>query len=108
MTTTTAAQHCLTRAEVAQFRRNRQAEPDRAAIFQALGDHARAPSIAKAFFKMAEVERTHAAFWAFHMREADVHDPMPGVSMRARTARWLAKLFGRRALAVSGLQACSF
>ena len=61
-----------------------------------------------AFFKMAEVERTHAAFWAFHMREADVHDPMPSVSVRARMARWLAMLFGRRALAVSGLQACSF
>ena len=108
MTTTTSAGACLTKEELAQYRRNRQAELDRAAIYQALGNRAHVPSVATAFFKMAEVERTHAAFWTFHMREADVHDPMPGVSRRVRLARWLAKLFGRRALALSGLDACSF
>jgi hypothetical protein len=108
MTTTASTGPRLTREELTQLRRNRQQELDRAAIYQALGEQAKIPFVAKSYFKMAEVERTHAAFWAFHMREADIHDPVPGVSRRARIARWLAKRFGRRAFTVSGLHACSF
>jgi hypothetical protein len=105
---TTSAGARLTKEELAQLRRNRQDELDRAAIYQALGDRETVPSIAKSLFTMAEVERTHAAFWAFHMREADVHDPVPGVSTRARLTRWLATRFGRRALAMSGFHACRY
>src|SRR5512141_3076609 len=77
-----------------RYRENFQAETDAAAIYDALADLEKQPTLAEVYRRMAASEHRHAKFWAGQLRDAG-QDPGNGrPTWRARALIWAARRFG--------------
>jgi VIT1/CCC1 family predicted Fe2+/Mn2+ transporter/rubrerythrin len=83
-------------ARARRYRANIQAELDRAAIYSAMAETEKDPSVARSFHRLAESEQRHAGFWRDRLVEMDVEPPSQRPSTRARLLARLARRFGSR------------
>lgn len=81
-----------------RFLRNRQAEVDSAATYEALASLERDPELAEVYRRLAAAERRHAAFWEERLRAAGAPVPALGPSWRARALIAIARRFGARSI----------
>lgn len=80
-------------ADLKRYRRNRQAEIDSAAVYDALAAAETRAPLSEVYQRLAASERAHARFWADRLRSGGV-EPTDAPSWRARTLRWLVRRFG--------------
>jgi VIT1/CCC1 family predicted Fe2+/Mn2+ transporter len=79
--------------DLRRYRRNRQAEIDSAAVYDALAAAEARPTVSYVYRRLAATERAHAAFWTDRLLSEGV-EPTSTPSWRARTLRWLVRRFG--------------
>ena len=79
--------------DLKRYRRNRQAEIDSAAIYDALAAAEPRATLSDVYRRLAATERAHAQFWADRLQSEGV-TPADAPSWRARTMRWLVRRFG--------------
>ena len=83
-------------ARARRYRANIQAELDRAALYSAMAEAERDPSVARSFQRLADSEQGHARFWRDRLVEMDAYAPSQRPSRRARLLARLARRFGSR------------
>lgn len=85
--------------DVARWRENVQGETDGIAIYRAMAEAERDPSLATVYRRLAEAEERHLALWEAKLREAGRWAGRPGPSWRARLLAWVARRAGPDAVA---------
>jgi VIT1/CCC1 family predicted Fe2+/Mn2+ transporter len=83
-----------TKADIARYLTNRQAEIDAAAQYRAMAEGEARATVADVYRKLAAVEEKHAGFWEERLHKAGVTTGPRAPSWRARTLVWLARRFG--------------
>src|SRR5512138_2162712 len=79
--------------DLKRYRRNRQAEIDSAAVYDALATAEPRATLADVYRRLAATERAHAQFWTDRLQSQGI--AAAGTpSWRARTLRWLVRRFG--------------
>jgi VIT1/CCC1 family predicted Fe2+/Mn2+ transporter len=79
--------------DLKRYRRNRQAEIDSAAVYDALAAAETRATLSDVYRRLAATERAHAQFWADRLQSQGVASAGTP-SWRARTLRWLVSRFG--------------
>ena len=81
-------------ADVARYRANRQKEVDGAALYRSLAAATADPALAAVYWRLADAEASHAAFWEGRLRVAGAPVPAARPGWRTRVLSWLARRFG--------------
>jgi VIT1/CCC1 family predicted Fe2+/Mn2+ transporter len=78
---------------IVRWRTNLQGELDGAAVYRAMADGSRDPTLADLYSRLAETEERHAGLWRNHLASEDA--PVPaGPTRRARTLAVIARRLG--------------
>ncbi len=80
--------------DVGRWRANLQGETDGIAIYRAMADSEKQPTLATVYRKLADAEARHAALWETKLRDADAWTAAPGPSWRAHVLASVARRFG--------------
>jgi vacuolar iron transporter family protein len=88
------------RADVARWRRNLQAETDGALVYRAMAANPGDPRLASLYRRMAEAEERHAGLWRARLTDTGVGAEIRA-SWRARMLALLARRFGAGLVAPS-------
>lgn len=84
----------MTEPKARRYLRNLRVERDNEALYARLAEVAADPRLARAYRRIAEGERTNAAFWESRLRDIGAAIPAPHPRTRVRVLGALAKWFG--------------
>jgi VIT1/CCC1 family predicted Fe2+/Mn2+ transporter len=84
----------VTESQVRRYLKNLRVERDNEALYARLAEVASDPRLARAYRRIAEGERTNAAFWESRLRDVGAEVPPPHPRTRVRVLGTLAQWFG--------------
>jgi VIT1/CCC1 family predicted Fe2+/Mn2+ transporter len=84
----------MDKRRIRRYRINLRIERDNAALYARLAEAATDERLARAYRRIAEGERSNAAFWESRLREAGATVPPLRTGVRVRVLGWFARTFG--------------
>lgn len=84
----------MTRRSARHYRDNLRIERDNAVLYDHLAELATDARLRRAYRRIADGERTNAAFWEARLRQMGADVPLERTGVRVRVLTWFARRFG--------------